>query len=305
MQFIGPTNPQNQKDSVALCAPHDPPRLLWDLIEDYFINKYNIKLSQTTPRETVTQPVITWRILRRTPGGNADQRVQRAGESFTGYTTGQSNADGTIVEIHTQRQIVLYEYMVYATSSSEADDIVWDLEQSLRLAVSRLSEIIPGIQWKFEEQVADGGLLWRQQDELLHRTIRFRCDLPIRYPVLKGTIRSIEILSAFGRYSRRTTFTRLDSPEFWIPVETNEIVTGIGLITISGSGTTHLERFTLRKHIDYEVKLSEQPATRRVAYIEWNDTSGRTPQVGEEFEVTYELYEKLGFQSITKTEGTW
>ena len=275
--------PSVLEDTQVDVNPYEVTDKIWNLIEQYFQSKYNVEISESYPSREVTRPTIICVVFKRTPGREGS-KIHGKGYNFVKFL--KKSPDGYVHELHIQQQEIIIEYSVYAPSSAEVKRIAWDLERAVLETVGVLQAEIEGFQLVFDQQTMDSSMLWRQQDELVKRTIRFKALLPVKYTKLVPELRYIDIIESWGTVDViGAEFTRTSSEKiFYIDVDTGQRVANIRNIFVKESayprnwaslfnGTD----FFLRKDID------------DVLYIEWNSDYGRVPAVGEVFRIDYDL----------------
>lgn len=128
----------------------------------------NVEYTADFPKQRPNAPLIAYRLLRRTPGMNGVERYKpRLRFWFT-------NEDLTITEIWSQWMSCLYQFDICASSSDEADDLVYKFDTFLRNNVGKLlalgaSEVV------FEEQLEDA--LLPNTEDIVVRSIRWLARL--------------------------------------------------------------------------------------------------------------------------------
>lgn len=270
--------------------PYSVPRKLWEVLEPILKNKFQVEMSETFPQDRVAGNVVVWDIHSRRPG--VDGKRQQTGASYT--NTRGSTQDGKGIEEYTQTYTIFYDFFVFSQSSIEADRIIWTLEQCLNYGRVLLRSVDPGITFTFEEQVPDTSFIWRTQDELIVRGIRYRCTLPVRSPKAFQLLSSIQLFSVFGPIQkvvkdiRSSTSVRYDPP-----IQTNEYVLGV----VGVSLYLNNEEVFLLLDTDYWVKRDSDTTS---VYVEWNDELGRPPQVNEQFTIYYTTGDKV-LQKVRNT----
>lgn len=274
-----PVEGVNSRDFITDVNPYRLPSIIWELVSPY-MRKYDVQFSEKAPREQVGKPLITWKIIRRVPGTR-----ERGGKS-TGPTFSHRlnrTSENFNVEAYQADFRIWLEYTVYGNSSTEIDDIAWDLENAVRDTSGTLESNIPGFKLKFSEQSTDQ-LLKNTPPELSVRTLLFEVHLPVTYTRQIRALKEIQLEMLAGRaVYQDAAFTR-DSPNdsYDIDVGDYKYVVQIWLITITRSG----EVIRLKPGTDYTIEFAE--GAPRV-FIRWNDESGLTPAVEEEFRVSYSV----------------
>lgn len=272
----------NAPRTLTSVDPYKVPRMLWSLLETFFEQKYNVTLTQAFPKERVTQPVIAWRIRRRVPGGGKDGTLNRRGPSHTRFA-GTDNS-GMSHEIQTQQHIVLYEFHVFAATANQADEIAWDLEQSLNQAVGPMQDLIRGFSMTFDIQEEDMAAKARSTDDLNVRSLRYEVGLPIRYEDIVPAMRQVAITYSLRSESKTSIEFLRDtaSARFDIPVVNDNRVTRIQRLyrTIQG------QLRPLKEDVDYQVLIDPDS---EALYINWLDEYGSTPAVNTTFFADYDL----------------
>lgn len=264
-------------------SPYAVPKIIWSAVEQYFIDKYNVEVVEEFPQERVSKPTITWRILRRTPGGGSNGVANASGPNYR-RTIRKSN-DGNIYESYEQIFRVVYEYAIFGTSTAEVEDIAWDFESMVLSAIVALKTQIIGSNIRFIEQYGDHNYDWKHQDELMVRVLRYEAEIPIRRIVTQKQLDYIQVNAWVGVIPTNNTFTRTSTnAAFYIPCEGNQKVTQIlRVYRFVGGDPSHL--IPLRKDVDYCLKHDDNG----ILYMEWLDSVGATPALNEKFEVDFTL----------------
>lgn len=279
-------SPGDVKDSLATLRPADVPRILWTHIEPY-LTSYNVTFTEAYPRSRVERPTIVWRLKRRIPGISGSPYRHKKGSNFSQVY--KNDDDGNVQHLHTQTFTVFYEFAVYGLSTVEADDLAWDFENALLEAEGPIQSDYAGLKIVFHEQDEDSSLSWRQQDELIVRHLIFEIVVPVRRIRTSPRIRSIQHVYTFGKLGRKERVTRASAElRYDPPVAANEFVVGIDFILLNTGSTTEPYKL-LHRSVDYEVKKD----SNQTVYVEWNDTYGLTPIVGQEFVITYDTSQRL------------
>lgn len=278
-------NPQTMRDNFTDLNPYEVPKKFWDIISPYFEGKYKVSLAESFPMERVERPTIVWRTFSRTrfaTKGSKGGRLDRTYHSVIDHTD-----QGELVVRGFQFQTVYYDWIVFATSPQEADQIAWDLENALIQTTNILASSFSGFDMWFERQLGDVNLLWRQQDELLVRHLRFIARVPIKTTQIIPELKMITIKQHYGTFRRSAELYTRDASAglyFHVPLPSSQLVHRILLITIPTSGTYK----PLVEDIDYSVLFGPYGDQ----YVKWNDEYGAPPAVGQEFLVDY-LYHPL------------
>lgn len=287
------SNPIVPEDSKANISPYRIPKLIWSLVEEYFENKYKVAISDAYPTSRVERPTIVWRIFRRTPGGGKTGVAQARGASYKGVY--DRDAEGNLAAIKQQHQKILLDFMVYGVNTQEVEDIAWDLENAVLETEGEIQKIFGGgFSLHFSEQIQDTSMSWRQQDDLVVRTVRFEVLFQINYSTTLIGLKSVVFTQLQGRELLTSqNFTRSSaSTTFYIPVDSNKRVLSILVIYIV-DGT---RRMPLQMKVDYNVL----PDANGIYYIEWIDDYGRTPNVGDTFYVDYEIAPLVTTRTLSK-----
>jgi hypothetical protein len=128
----------------------------------------NVKYTEDLPHDGPNTPVIVYRMVRRTPGmDKVETRKPRLRFWFR-------NEDNTITEIWSQWMTCLYQFDCCASSSQEADDLVYKLDWFIRNNVGIFlgmgaSELV------FEEQLEDA--LLPKTGDVVVRSLRWMARL--------------------------------------------------------------------------------------------------------------------------------
>ncbi len=282
--------PNQIEDSQSDINPHDVPDMIWSLIETYFERKYDIEVAESYPTKDVTKPIVIWTTIKRTPGREGS-KIHGKGTNFTKFL--KVSTDGYVHERHTQQQEMLIEYMVFAPSTSKVKQLAWDLERAVLETVGILQTRIEGFQLYLDQQTPDSSMLWRQQDELIKRAIRFKLLIPVPFTKLVPELRFIELIESFGRLAvDNEVLSRTDSgKKYYISVDAGQKVVNINFVYLnSADGWQTLELGT-----DYFIRKDED----QILYIEWNDDYGKVPTVGQDFRVDYEVTQLVKSSNIT------
>jgi hypothetical protein len=275
--------PEQIEDSRSDISPYDVPRILWEFVEEYFESNYGVDFTSSFPTQPVSRPTVVWAVIKRTPGGGKDQKAQAAGRSFTQFL--EADNRGLIYEEHTARHTILIEYTVYADGAGQTDRLAWDVEQAILQTTGLMQSRFPGYAIVFDQQTPDSSMLWRQQDELVKRSIRFKVDLPVRFTISKKYVKQFRIEADMGPL--RTTKTKFirentNSTVALADPQGRKIINIAQIYLLNGTTATYeaLEFPTdwrLTKNIDQSVN------------IVWQDDYGRTPDVGDDYFVDYDV----------------
>jgi hypothetical protein len=279
-EIIDLTNdPTLVDDTQASLSPYSVGKILWNFVEPYFVQNYEIQVTEQYPQSRLEAPTITWRTLRRTPGRGANKVVTGKGANFSRFLKA---ADGLVYEIYAQVQTIILEYAIFGTSSTEVDTIAWDFENAIQQAAGQVQLLHEGFTLTFMEQIGDTNMDWRSQDDLNVRTCRFECSVPIMYTRTTPELVRIEKYDIAGYNTLRTTVTRdSDSTTYSITAPASGRVVRIHEVSLFESDGT----FTpLLEKVDYLIKKDGN----QVAYIEWI-TQGKKPEVGADFSVRYDI----------------
>lgn len=281
--------PEQIEDSLSDFNPYDVPNMIWELIEPYF-ERYKVEITDSYPTKNVTRPTITWAVIKRTPGREGS-KIHGKGSNFAKFL--KVTSEGYVHERHIQQQQILIEYTIFATSTSQVEKIAWDLERAVLETVGVLQERLEGFQLVFDQQTPDSSMLWRQQDELIKRTIRFSALVPVPYTLLVPELRFIEIVESWGRLAvDNTVLTRNSSDKkYYITVDDGQRVVNISQI--------YLEANDGWKALELGTDFNLRKDSNQLLYIEWNDDFGKVPTVGQEFRVDYEITQLVKGHTIT------
>ncbi len=284
--------PASLEDTSVEVNPYEITDKIWSLIESYFTDKYNVEVTEMYPRSEVNKPTIVAKIQRRTPGRESS-KIHGKGANFVKFL--KKTADGFVHELHVQQQELVLEYTVFATSTAEVKRIAWDLERAIIEAIGVLQDQISGFQMYFEQQIQDSSFMWRQQDELIQRTLRFRVLLPVQFVKVVPELRFIDIVETWGPVNiSGSVLTRTSSDKtFTLDVRAGQKPVAVKNIFVKAS--THPYYWeALIQGTDFFVRRDGNHSL----YVEWNDDFGRTPSVGAEFRVDYELAQLMRQNSI-------
>lgn len=275
--------PQLLEDTQVEVNPYEITDKIWNLIESYFITKYDVELKEMFPQKEVTRPTIVAMVQKRTPGRD-NSKIHGKGYNFAKFI--KKAPDGYVHELHIQQQELVIEYSVYAPSTAEVKRIAWDLERAVLETVGILQEEIEGFQLFFEQQTPDSSMLWRQQDELIKRTIRFKVLLPVQFTKLVPELRFIDIIETWGAVDvSGTVYTRNSSDKtFYIDVSNGQRVVNVRNVFLKDDSHPYFWS-ALVKGTDFNIKRNSD----QILYLEWNDEYGKTPSVGDMFRVDYDL----------------
>lgn len=278
-------------DTQANVTPYTIPSLIWELVEPY-LTKYGVSFSEAYPQTRVAAPTVVWRISRRIPGISASPYRQKKGANFSREV--KTDEDGNVHQEYTQHFTIWYEFAIFGVSTAEINQLAWDFETAVVAAAGRLEATFPGFKIVFSYQNTDNAMTWRQQDELNYRSIVFETILPIRYLHVSQAVRSIQLETIQGRRRTYERVTRTADTTYSPTTTDNEIVSSINFVFINRSG-----RKTLREGVDFTTKETESGSF----YLEWEDTYGMTPAVGEDFVVDYDVMQKFGIPVYKQDSG--
>jgi len=276
--------------SDAYPSPYDLPKLIWDKIESYF-HKYRVEVRESKPQSGVEGPVIVWDILSRVPGRDNSSAHGR-GPSHSSFRT--ITVDGKVIEELFQIHTVTYRYKIYSVSSEIANQIAWDLERLLPqgAGIAGRQDNIPGIQLNFLRQTSqEEDRTSMTQDDLVVRNLLFTGQVPVFYRRELPTMRALMVHTHVGRVltsTGRQTRSSSDS-DYYIDVDSGQTVVGIFAVFKLACATVQ-EDSCLTPGADYKV-LKDDNGT---LYIQWDDTYGNVPALGQDFRVEY-------FVSATRT----
>jgi hypothetical protein len=265
------SNPNLLEDTQVEVNPYEITDKIWNLIEPYFTDKYNVRLTEAFPTESVDRPTIVALIQKRTPGREGS-KIHGKGHNFVRFL--KKTPDGYLHELHVQQQELTIEYSVYANSTAEVKRIAWDLERAVLETVGILQKQIEGFQLTFDQQTLDSSMLWRQQDELIKRTIRFKALLPVQFTQTVPELRYIEIIDSWGPATvSGAVFTR-----------DGQRVVNVQNVFVKNTSYPY-DWITLIKGTDVLIRRD----SNNTVYFEWNDDYGKTPAIGDQFKVDYDL----------------
>jgi len=269
-------------DTRADVNPYAIGSYIYDLIGEFFVNKYKLAYSESYPKEAVTQPTITWRIYRRVPGGGQHGIAQSRGASYSG--TMGTDEFGQLVETHKQQFRITLEFAVFGTSNTEVNSLAWDLENAINDCEGLLQLQFPGLVLVFEQQMGDSNYDWKSQDDLNVRTIRYTIVLPVRYKVILPELREIVVETRVGSYIDVTErLTRTSSNSLYVPIPNKSTFTITDIKSIVKFRSNSSELSNLYAGIDYQVVRMDDNTIQ----IKWLDDAGTPPQVGEDFVIEY------------------
>jgi hypothetical protein len=273
--------PDQIQDSQSDVNPAHIPKMIWMYLEPYFTKTYDLNYVDAFPDKAVDRPTITWRMFHCKPGGGERGVMHSRGPTFSG--TKKITPEGSVIEEYRQQFMVTYEFAVFGTSNAQVDDIAWDLHNGVLQTVGLMQEQLTGFTCSFLEQIGDSTLLWRAQDELMIRTLRFICTVPVRYSRVLPQLRFFHKTIQSGRmFVQGSRVTRTDSdPIYYVPVDEDKKV--VGIVAIFLMTTSNLQ--PLLQGTDYQVLKDED----NEVYIRWEDDYGKVPAVGEDFRVDYEV----------------
>lgn len=269
--------------SDAYPSPYDVPKLLWSKIETYF-SKYGVDIRSSKPQEAVSRPVIVWEIDSRLPG-RPDSKAHTRGPTHSSFRT--ITAEGNVVEELFQIHTVVYLYKIYSSSSEIADDVAWDLERLLPQAAGIVGrqENIPGLQLNFlRQRPQEEDRTGLTQDDLVVRNLRFIGQVPVFYRKEHPSMRAVQVTTHVGRKLTSTgRLTRTaSSSDHYISVDSGQTVVGIFAVFKLACATVTGDTM-LTPGVDYHVKRDDD----NLLYIQWDDTYGNVPAVGQDFRVEY------------------
>lgn len=268
-------------DSQSSITPRSVLTLLWQKMAPYF-SKYQLKFAGAWSNTPLAGPSIVWGIHSRVPG-NAKGVAQSRGPTHSKMR--DAGEDGLVAEELMQYHTVVYEYKIVGSSTDEANEISWDLENFIRIAAGSVAEELPGFTINFQEELGERNMTRNAQDDALVRVLRFIAQVPVKYDRYHYVLRQIQhkiymgrVQVTGGRVTRTDASTRYD-----VPVDGGQRVNRILAVYKfnSDNTTTHLH-----ESIDFSVKVD--PDTK-VLYIQWDDDFGTPPSVGQDFRVDYML----------------
>jgi hypothetical protein len=282
--------PQNLDDTQASLNPYSVPAKIWNHLEEYFKTKYNVEYVDAYPQQQVIRPTITWGTAQRNPGSN-DGKAHSRGENFTSFLP--NTPDGLSVEVYTQQHTAIYEFIVFAISTAQTEQIAWDLERAIVETTGIIQAECPGFQLVFEQQSADSSMLWRQSDDMIKRTIRFKGIIPVRFTRLVPEMRFIQFQERWGSTTTYGEFIRGSSESIqYIPTDVTVQVTNISRVYILSNNSW----VPLEISKDYILRKD----SNQITYLEWQDKYGRTPSVGTQWAADYEIAAFIGSRNIRK-----
>ncbi len=280
--------PNSIEDSQADLNPYEVPDMIWSLIEEQFRTKYDVDITEAFPNEVVTKPTIVVTVIRRTPGKEGSKLTGK-GANYAKFI--KTTPEGLVHEAFIQYQQMLLEYSIYAITTAEVKRIAWDLERAVLETVGILQKTIEGFQMHFDQQTADSSLFYRQQDELVKRTIRFSVLVPVKFVRLKQETRFIEVNTYMGRQPViNSSHTRLTSDWEYKEISDTGYVSTISNVFVERDS----EWIQLKVGTDYFIRRNRDGSI----YFEWNDDFGNVPIVGEEFRIDYELSLRVESRNI-------
>jgi hypothetical protein len=260
--------------------PYKLGKYMYSIVAEYLETKYNVTLTEEYPKEKVSQPTICVRTFKRSLGGGKHGTARNSGPTFS-RELGYEDYDQNIEQLRSDQNILL-EFAVFGTSSSEAEDIAWDLETLLVESEGIFQTDFEGLVLVFNGQMTDGNFSWRQQDELNIRTFRFQVILPIRYKRILPRLKEIKYERTVGKSLEGSTLLIRTASE-----STYEITSSKSNLKIVGIEAIRKQRgssyFTLIKGVDFQ----EQIDVEGNASIIWLDDVGAPPLLGERFYVDY------------------
>lgn len=268
-------------DTQSSITPRTVLTLLWQAMEPYF-SKYRLKYVGAWGNTPVEGPCIIWGVHSRVPG-NAKGVAQSRGPTHSQMK--EAGADGLVGEELLQYHTVVYEYRVIGSSTEEANEMSWDLENFIRIAGGSVAEAVPGFTIHFQEELGERNMGRSAQDDMLVRTLRFIAQVPIKYDRYHYVLRQIQhhvmvgrVQKIGGRVTRTSSSTRYD-----IPVDGGQRVNRVLAVYKfnADNTTTHLHA-----GVDYTVELDPDTLT---LYIQWDDDYGTPPSVDQDFRVDYML----------------
>jgi len=259
-------------------SPYLLPVYIWSLIKEDF-NALGVEVSESYPIKAISGSKICWRIINRHPGTGPTGQKQATKPQLTNYLGVDSS--GNLLAEYSQEHSIDFEFGVFSYSNAEADDLAWMLERLVVLCEGALQKACEGLVIKFTQQTIDMSLQERHEDDVIARYIRFTSVIPIREVRTETELRFIQKYMAMGANLTSTDFTRTSGcKEFYIPVEDNQVITGINHVILFTGGPQ-----VLKPVLDYNV-YSDQ---NNVRYISWNDGKGCTPNIGDCFKVDYTI----------------
>lgn len=289
-------NPQDVEDSNVEVNPYQITDMIWDLISPYFQSKYDIELTEAFPSGEVIKSTIVSLISKRTPGRDGSS-IQGKGHNFVKFL--KTTTDGYVHELWVQQQELIIEYIVFATSTAEVKNIAWDLERAILECVGVMQTKIEGFQLSFEQQTIDSSMLWRKQDELIKRTIRFKVLLPVKHVKVVPEMRTIDVVEGWSMLSSSLIINRDSSSSYYeLPVADSKRVTKISHVFVKETAYPFAWA-PLVVGTDYFIRTKDD----NTLYLEWNDEYGKVPSLGDEFRIDYHISHQIRGRTVIKREN--
>ena len=279
-------------DTRADLNPYRMGAEIYDLISPYFRNKYKLEYVEVYSKDRLQGPAITWRTHSRHPGGGKNKVANARGSNYE-RSVGVDQF-GQSVEQHKRQFTIVLDFAVYGTSSNEADEIAWDLENAIYDCEGQLQKKHDGLSLSFTQQLPDTNFSWRDADDLNLRLLRFEVIVPVREKVVLPQLREIQFTAKVGAILGITDLlTRTDSASTYALVLDDAKYVVKDIVDIKRKFADGRIR-SLTQGIDYQkVKMDD-----RSAIIRWLDDFGAPPQVGDTFQVEY-IY---SYDSVTFSE---
>jgi len=166
-------------------------RVLWDLIAEQ-VSAYNAVFAPAYTKTPAQGPVVTIRLVGRTPGGKTGEIYKPRLRAYT------VSADGSqVVEYYAQGVRCTYSIEVYSSHERECDEITDIIEETLRVVVPDL-QMRHGVDEFFLSNQEGTLLVERSGEQVYRNTLTYTAILERVYRMLKPAITLIEVSSATG-----------------------------------------------------------------------------------------------------------
>jgi hypothetical protein len=285
----------SNSDNRSDFNPYKVGSYIYELIGDYFKNTYDVGFSNAYPKESVNKSTIVYKTIKRVPGGGKNKTAQARGANFERQL--HSDEFGQVVEQHKQQHTIHLEFSVFSSSSDEADDIAWDLENAVIDCEGELQRLVEGLSLSFEQQYEDTHYAWQRVDDLLVRTCRFQLLFPVRRKVILPELREIRVEKRLGLMKDITDIIvqpDSNSTLFTIPTRnSNQRISEVLSVRKRKPNSTVL--IELYEGADYQ-KVLETDNT--IKSLKWLREYGAPPKENESFIVEYAYYSGTTTQTI-------
>ena len=282
---------ENKRKLFENNNPYEIGERIWTIIQSNFA-AYKVQVAQSFPTKPVTQNIISWRILQRTPGTGQNNQFQSTGKQSSAYLG--TTSDGLYLEEKTQTFQIDLQYGVFGNSSIEVNKIAWDLEQAVLNSKYFLQGDDSQIQVKFLRQSATDNFQIENQDEIITQYLVFRVVLPARFIDAKPEIRQFDLVFRDKLQWHAFIQERGSSSDTFIANMNNLPIEAITQVSIYRNSNW----IKLKEKVDFT--LARKTNSNDIV-LTWLST-GLNPTVGETFKVECTYYAQNMHVLLDKTE---